>query len=119
MRVEIKSNGKIIPARFGILALRKYAEHYNLSLDEVGLHIGKASVFGIADLFYFAYLSDCELGDRVPEAEYSKAGFTDLLEDLTEAQLTQISEAINDIKLFGKKLSEMAEEGTKKKALKK
>lgn len=115
MRLEIKVESQVITARFGILALRKYAEHFDLSLNEVGPHLQINSVFGIADLFYFAYLSDCELSDRVPEHNLNKDRFTDFLEELTPTQFGEITNAIHDIKLFGKKLSELGSVATKKK----
>jgi len=115
MRVEIKVEGQVITARFGILALRKYAEHFDLTLNAVGPHLQNNTVFGIADLFYFAYLSDCELSDRVPANDLTKDRFTDFLEELTPTQFGEITNAIHDIKLFGKKLSEMGTVDTKKK----
>lgn len=117
MRVEVKVEGRVITARFGILAIRKYAEANDLSLSQVGTDIQEKSILAIADLFYYAYLSDCELSDKVPEGELSKAAFTNMLEILTEAQLKEISEAIADIKLFGKSISELND--TKKKVTKK
>jgi len=118
MRVEIKAGGRVITARFGILALRKYSELHDLELPEFGADLSKKGVFGIADLFYCAYLADAELADRVPEAELNQAAFTDLLGELSESQLKQISAAINEIKLCAKKLSEIADDADtgKKKA---
>ena len=131
MRVELAIKGEVITARFGILALRKYAEHYGLSMMQTTESLKDKGYFGIADLLYFAWLADCDLNGLKPELNLSAllgqevdpltvttetylATFTLLLEELTEGQVIAISDAIHDTKLFGQKLLEENQDSKKK-----
>lgn len=126
MRIELVVKEQRITARFGILALRKYAEHYDLGLMESSEQLAKRGYFGIAELLHFAWLADAEICDTKPELDlkpfyegvelvqgyndqhYLNA-FTLMLEDLTEDQLRKIHQAIHDIKFMGKRLLDDSE----------
>ena len=110
--INLKINGKDIQCQMGILAIRKYCDHYNIPLEELGASLQKAGVFAVTDMVFFAHQAYCDLNGKSTIVNRDEC--TTAVEYLNEEAINLIMASIMDIKILGKSISE-AEEGAKKK----
>lgn len=109
--VNLQVQGKEVTCQFSILALRKYCDAHDLSLAEFHNHLSMKAPFSYTDMAYFAYSTFCDLNGK--ERELSKDSFTAYVEQMTDKEANQISEAILEIKFMGKSFKERADEKKK------
>lgn len=113
---DLTIEGAKIRFRMSIAAFRIYTEMHNIELSELGDHLQKKSLFGMADMLYAAHDAHCKKEGK--ENIYSREEATEWVGDLDEKAIEQINNAILDVRMMGKSLREQGEE-TKKKTAKK
>ena len=109
---EIKAPTKV-KGQFCLLAFRYYCEDNNIELGDLGNKLADNNLFAISDLIYFALKAYADLHDK--EFTLTKAKFTNYFGEVSEAELANIIAKLQEVKLFGKKLGEQAQEASSNK----
>lgn len=114
--IELSVGGKKATGALNVLAFRKYCEANRIDLGSLFEHLQLSAPFGWMDLFYYAHEAQSELtGAR---KVVSHLDCTMAVEEIEPSELSKISEAALNVKVFGKSLADHAaarEDDAKKK----
>jgi len=102
--LNLEIENKVITCKFGILALKLYCEDQKIGLEDLADHLVKQNIFAIGDIIYFAYVANCNI-NGIP-VELTKHQASEWLEHMDEEQIEDVNNAISEIKIFGKSMSD-------------
>ena len=110
--INLKINSKDIRCQMGILALRKYCDHNDIPLEQLGVSIQKAGVFAVTDMVFFGHQAYCDLNGT--ELLGNRDECTSSIEYFDDKVIGLIMESIMGIKILGKAIKDNEEQPKKK-----